>query len=120
MLSAAELASIRAASAEWFPNTAYVLRNSGTQNAIGGQIASWGTIGTITCRVREDGQGNEVDGVAQSGLVADQEWEIVVSYDDDVTVEDRLVIDGNTYHVTGSSSGRSSAPDMRLTAVRRT
>lgn len=120
MLSAAELASIRAASAEWFPNTAYVVRNAGTQNVIGGHIQAWGTIGTIGCRVREYGQGRATDGAAQSVLATDQEWEIVVAFDADVAVEDRVEVDGSTYHVTGDSSGRSDMPDRRLRAVRRT
>jgi hypothetical protein len=120
-LSDAELASIRSASEAWMPDTAFILRNSGTANSIAGREMAWGTIGTTTCRIRPLSSGGDAgfEAERQSAVVSDGEWEIVVPFGTDVTVEDCIEVGGVAYQVKAHDGHRSTRADIRAQCVRR-
>lgn len=117
-LSDDELSFARQCSIDWMPEVAYILRNAGAVNAIGGREISWGTIGTVACRAYASSS-EGVEGEANGVIAADGVWTLVVPHDTDVTVKDRVELSTATYSVISNDHGRTTNVDIRLKAIRR-
>ena len=120
--TADELTSIREWSEDWMPDSVRVLRNSGTINAIGGRTLNWGTVGTISCRIRPAKTGTSgSEQLHQDAVAAESRWEIVVPEGSDILREDRVIVitSGKRYDVVDINDAGTDRMDMRLDCVHR-
>jgi len=117
--SSDELAGNRSWTDAWMPGTCYLLTNAGTVNSIGGQENSWGTVGTVSCRVRPMPGQSAMEGAKQESNAADSEWEIVVPVGTTVNRKQRAKVAGVVYHIIAVVDDKSDNPDKRLRVVRR-
>jgi len=96
MLRQAELEAARAAALGLMPATATVQR-------FDQQSDEWETAGTYPCRV-EPKRAVTKSGDLLLGVVL---WNVLLPYDADVQVNDRIVVGSATYSVTATDAGRS-------------
>ena len=97
MLSAGELAAMRATQAEALPGTAVISRNTPTSDGMGGWTDAWAAVGTVDCRVSPSGSGAE-SLIAERITDADA-WNITLPYNTDVTAKDRIAIGARRFEV---------------------
>ena len=97
MLGSADLAAMRDVQRQVLPQTCDILRPSGSVNAVGEEVITWGTAGSaVPCRLAR----------ARARLAAVGEqvtleagWVATLAHDADVRAGDRMVVDGQTYEV---------------------
>ncbi len=93
---AGELAAIRAAAEEWFPQTAVISRLSETADATGGMAQAWTANGTVACRLTaKSGLTRAVAGQTQ----ATGSYTLTVPHDASVIAGDRVTVDAVVYRV---------------------
>lgn len=101
MLSAGDLASMRAEAENSLPGTAIIQTKTVTSDGGGGGTASWTAAGTVACRLSpgSDGRGGgeRVDG---ERITPDAQFVITLPWDASVTEANRLSIDSTIYSVT--------------------
>ena len=114
MLSAAEIAAMRSVQNEALPGTAVISRygidrgygedgyGAGVygdgDDGMGGIIETWGTIGTVDCRLASQEFQPREDDVASQLQDVDL-WIVTLPYNTDVQARDRIVTDGRTFEV---------------------
>lgn len=106
MLSAGELASIKAESLRAMPDIATVLRNSPTKSATGGSIANWATAGTTRCRLGASVLGGGSESVQAGQPVSVMGYTLTVPPGTDIRTADRIQVGASTFEVT---SGKTDA-----------
>lgn len=99
LLTAAELADMRATQALAWPDLATHLTPTTAANAVGEAVLTWGTAGSaIACRLAP------VEGLTRITSVATEaatlpNWMVTMAYDGTVNPGDQLVISSRTYEV---------------------
>jgi len=111
MLSAAELASLRATLTTSLPGTVTVTRSSVTADGFGGQTEAWAAIGTVAARVSPTGNGQE--NITAGGVIAVAPWTVTMPYGTNITERDRLTYQGQTLEVITTSSPRDWGTAVR-------
>jgi head-tail adaptor len=111
MLTAAELAALRADMANLLPDTCIIQRNSGTVDVYGHVSEAWSNAGTSICRFDPFGH-------AGAGELAEREamrnyYRLTVTYDADLRPGDRVSFSSDLYEVVELHD------DHSLRAVRR-
>lgn len=89
------------------PDVCVIQRATNFSDGQGGQTEAWATASTTSCRVSPAGRSAvEVARADRTAAVGD--WIVTLPYLSDVTVEDRLLVNGTTtYEVTGLRAPRS-------------
>ena len=100
LLSAAEIASMRATQATAWPDSVIVIRASGTVDGMGGYTQGTAAIGTVAGRIMPMNSisASELLGAAQP-VSAERYW-LTVAYDADVNVQDTVKVGGQLLYVT--------------------
>ncbi|MDQ5960159.1 MAG: Head-tail adaptor protein [Pseudomonadota bacterium] len=98
MLSASELAAMRATQAEALPGTAVISRNSPTSDGMGGWTDAWVAVGTVDARLAA-AQESGAERLIADRIVGLDAWIITTPQGTDVTERDRVVIDSRTFEV---------------------
>lgn len=115
MLSAAELASMRAVEATAMSSTAIIYRYTPSADGLGGFTQAWAAVGTVVCDLWPANRGmQETPGGAQ--LLSRGEWYITVPYDTVVTAKDRIKIGSRSFEVTFVPNNRSWDTGLRVEA----
>lgn len=100
MLTATELADMRAVQELAFPDTGTILRGTSSHNEIGEAVIAWGTVASnLAMRLMPASRRQSSLDVVndQSTLVAN--WVVTIAYDGDIVTGDRVVVGGGTYDV---------------------
>lgn len=100
MLTATELEAQRTIEESVLLTTAYVVRNSGTADGMGGLRDVWGTVGTALVDLWPINRRGDREQVRGNQLTSEADWFITFAWDFDVTHADRVEIDGMTFEVT--------------------
>ncbi len=121
MLTAAELAEMRAEVARAMPSTAAITRRPSTKNAMGGRdntLAAVSGLGAVPCHVHPD-ERSVTEGEQQGAVSGDRRYRIMFAYDTAITVADVATIDGVAYELVSVDNARSWALEVEAIAVRR-
>lgn len=95
-ITAGELARAREDAADFLPSTAVITRGTMVDDQGGGGSVSWQNRATVACRVAPI----TAEEVALGGrLREDSDWIITLPALTEVGLDERLVIDGDTYRV---------------------
>lgn len=105
---------LRGIAESFMPESAAIQRPTETSSG-DGTSASWSTIATVSARLSPMGGASERLG-ADASLQAVAAWRIAVPVGTDVTVKDRIVINGRTFEVARSGD-RSYAAEIVVIAT---
>lgn len=106
MLTAAELAAMRATQAEAMPDTCIVSRPTLTADGSGGQTEGWATAATVACRVAPMGARGAERAIAER-MGAVMAYVVTVSTTTDVRSQDRIVVGARTFEVVTVLDGEA-------------
>lgn len=98
MLTADELAAMRATVEDALPDTAQVQRRTLVSDGAGGYTESWSTVATVACRVARGGQLPQERVIAER-LTTTSIWTLTLPALTDVTAADRIVVASRTFEV---------------------
>ena len=99
LLTAAELADMRATQALAWPDVATHLTPTSAANALGEAVVTWGTAGTaIACRLAPVQAQTRISSVATE-VVTLPNWVVTMAYSGTVNPGDQLVISSRSYEV---------------------
>lgn len=104
MLSARDLAGMRAECALVLDQTATIQRNTPANDGQGGQTESWASVGTVACHVLPRSGQTLLEGERPVSATL---WTILLPVGTAITAKDRLVVDGATYEISASDVGAS-------------
>jgi hypothetical protein len=119
MVTASELADIRAAAIGFLPDTATVMRRTLTDDGVGGTTVSYTSAGTVNCRLVFSGSKSEPtmkDREEGGRITAQQFYLVTLAHDADIVQTDRLAINGDTFELLSDVTARSSEVSKRLLA----
>ncbi len=115
MLSAAELAGMRAAQEAALPDTCHIRVRTKISDGQGGSTETWSTVVTA-CRIRP--MSNEQVQRFADRLVGVSGWVITLPYGTAVALGDQVRLDGVDYEVVGTNDGESLQTALRVYATR--
>lgn len=116
-LTSAELAQIRADIATLFPEMCTILSLTKTSDGEGGWTDSWGTAtANVPCRIDFGSPSKEQ--MANNELKPFMQGIVSMAYDVVVTEQNRILLNGTTYSVTGVNSGQSWIGSKQVTVQR--
>jgi len=101
MLTAAELASMRATAAAALPGTCSVQRSTRTPDGMGGYSDDFDEVASVACRIAPLGSGGQEAIIAQK-LEGVSLCRVIVPQGTDVQESDRLLADGRLFEVVGT------------------
>jgi len=104
MLKAADLSYMRSSINELFPDTCNILSSSWSSDGEGGQVETWGTLSSSSCRV-DYGQGKESK--TGEALVPYQKAVISFAYDVIITPANRIQVGSNLFSIQAGNGGQS-------------
>jgi len=103
MLSAADLAVMKATQALALPSTCSIGRHVLSPDGMGGYSESWSTLtASVLCRLSPHSAPMEVIMAERYG--GRQTWQLTLPAGTDVTADDRVTIDSVAYEVVGINS----------------
>lgn len=106
MLSAGDVASMRATCQEAMPDTAIIYRRSWASDGGGGGSATFTAAGTVACRLAPTTSPGDEEPIADR-LAEASHWTIAVPALTDVRQDDRITVSTVTYEVMAVNSPRS-------------
>jgi hypothetical protein len=113
LVSANDLAMMRAAQVNALPDTCTIQRATSGHNTIGEGTLAWSTVGTaIACRVRP---ANRITDLTEMGgqQTAVANWMATLAHNQDVQDGDRLIMGSDTYEVLNSQRDESWVTAVR-------
>ena len=103
MLSATDLAAMKATQATALPSTCSISRRVLSPDGLGGYSETWPTLtASVACRLSAHSAPTEAVMAERYG--GRQTWMLTTPAGTDVTADDRVVIDSVTYEVVGIAS----------------
>jgi len=115
VITAAQLAYMRAQVENLLPSTGYVLSVAYTSDGQGGMAEVWGTAGTITCRI-DPLRGNEA--YTGGAIQPFHGFQLTAPYDTVMTTAQRVKVGSVTYAVKSVDSDKSDAVSLRAIPLR--
>lgn len=104
LLSDAELTAIRADIANMLPGTAYVLSVTRASDGAGWFTETWGTAGTVSCRLDPLRGHEQVSGGAVSPF---HQFVLTLPWTSTLTTENRVTVGGITYSVISVDAAKT-------------
>lgn len=98
MLTASEIARMRATLDQSLPGTAVISRATWTTDNQGGSTATWAAAGTVIARISPASRAG-VEPVSGGGLTSESDWVGTFPDGTDITVKDRVTHGGVTFEV---------------------
>ena len=109
-LTADQLTYMRASVDALLPDTGYILTLAYTQDGYGGVVETWGTAGTISCRV-DAVSGREL--LAGGAVQPFFSYKLTAPYDTVLTTAQRVKVGSETYAIKSVDTGKSDAISLR-------
>lgn len=116
MLSATELAGMRADFERALPDSVSIERNTPTVSAMGEAVASWAAVATPSGRLAPAGN-QSVERAFAEKFGAEVTWRLTLPRSADVTAKDRVVVGGRTLEVVAVLDGHAWELTKRLVCV---
>lgn len=113
LLSADDLAYMRATQEQALPGTVVIERYTLTPNGMGGHIEAWAAVGTAIGRIYPRTTRGRGEIVLGAQVQSETEWYATFPVGTDVRETDRLLYDSRTWEVV-----RTNNSEMYSTAVR--
>ena len=114
MLTAAELAALRATQNQALPGSAVIERYTLQSDGMGGYEQAWAAVGTIAARLYPQNVHSMAENTAGgAAVISETRWFVTLPYGSTVTAADRLVIDNRTWEIYEVNNS-----EMYQTAVR--
>ncbi|MHB0968103.1 MAG: head-tail adaptor protein [Bellilinea sp.] len=113
--TADQLTHMRAVLNQLMPDTGYILTLAYTPDGYGGVVETWGTAGTITCRV-DPLRGSEI--LTGGAFQPYHGFQLTASYDTVLTEAHRVKVGAETYAVKSVDGDKSDAISLRATLER--
>lgn len=115
MITAAQLAYMREKVNALMPDTGYVISLAYTPDGYGGVVETWGTAGTISCRV-DPLRGGEI---LQGGAIQPfHGFQLTAPYNTVLSEAHRLKVGTETYAIKSLDSDKSDAVSLRAVMER--
>ena len=108
--TAGQLVYMREKLNQLMPDTGYILTLAYTQDGYGGVVETWGTAGTISCRV-DAISGREL--LAGGAVQPFFSYRLTAPYDTILTEAQRVQVGGETYAIKSVDNGKSDAISLR-------
>ena len=99
MITAAELASMRAAASDALPGTAVIQNYAETSDGGGGVTQAWTAAGTVDCRMAPIATAREGEQVSGSRISAEADSLFTLPHDAAITTNSRIIYSGGTFNV---------------------
>lgn len=99
MLTADQIAAMRACSGSALPDECVVLRPDHSPDGAGGHSTAWGTAHTGPCRVDPVEMRTPLERALAERPSPVQDWMVTLEHDADVEPEDRIVVGQRTFDV---------------------
>lgn len=115
MITAAQLAYMRAKVNDLLPDTGYVLSLAYTNDGYGGIVETWGTAGTITCRLDPLRGGEALVGAAINPFHG---FKLTAPYDTVLSEANRVQVGDEIYAVKSVDGDKSDAVSLRVDVER--
>lgn len=118
MLSASDIAAMRATIEAALPDTCTIQRATETSDGAGGRTKTWATLASgVKCRLAPDTYRAEEREVA-ARLTAVTAWVITLPVGQDVAEKDRIVVGSSTYEVAGVSKHGAWELSVRVSCTK--
>lgn len=117
LLSARELASMRATMAASLPDTCVIQRKTLTADGQGGRSEAWAAAGTVACRIAPLQVRGQAEVAAAGRVLETGDFIATLPNGTDVRAVDRLVSGGVTYEVVKVKGPRSWELSRRCQVV---
>lgn len=100
MLTATELADMRAVQELAFPDTGTILRGTSSHNEIGEAVMAWGTVASnLAMRLMPEARRQANLDVVNDQATLVTDWVVTIAYGGDIVTGDRVVVGAGTYDV---------------------
>jgi len=100
VLTAAQLADMRAMASEALPDTCSILTPTRTPDGMGSESSSWAvSASAVPCRMAPSGLGSNVELERAARVTAVERWTLTLAWDQELTKLDRISYDGKTFEV---------------------
>lgn len=119
MLTATEIAAMRAVLDTSLPDSGTIVRATLVDNGAGGQTPTWAAAGTVLCRVSPTPLTPTEQVDASDAPAARRAFVVTFPHGTDVRATDRVQFGGDTYELVGVDAPRSWSLDVRANAIRR-
>lgn len=107
MLTAGEIAAMKAVQVEALPATCTIQRSSRSANSIGERVVSWSTASSgVACRLAREQRAAQRGSMSQQSVVIGP-WVLTVATTVDIRSGDRVIVGGVTYEVVDAAAGPS-------------
>lgn len=110
MITDAQLAYMRSMINDLLPDTGYVLSLAYTNDGYGGITETWGTAGTISCRIDPLRGGESLTGAAVNPYHG---FRLTAPYDAVISEANRIKVDDEIYAVLSVDGDKSAAVSLR-------
>ncbi len=118
LLSGDQLNYIRTAHEENLPQTCTIRRYTTADDADGLPADTWADQYTqVPCR-RGSFRNMQRESVLPERMTEYSQWPLYLPYDQDILLRDRVVLEGDTYEVTGVDTGKAYA-GLRVVQIER-
>lgn len=118
MLTASEIAGMRATLDQSLPGTAVIHRPTWTSDGQGGSTAVWAPAGTVIARVSPSTTRQGVEPVSGGGLTSESDWTATFPDGTDIRVTDRVVYGGASFEVIAHDRTRTWDLAVRVDLAR--
>lgn len=120
MLSAAQLASMKATQVEAMPGTCTISGKTEASDGAGGRTETWASVATaVACRLSPmNAMGADVEAVVMERFQGRSLWQLTVSSTQAITNLQRVTVDGTVYEVVQVRDGADWETARRVTLAR--
>lgn len=119
MLTAEEMAQMRAVQEAALPNTAVILRFPLVSDGMGGYIDTWQPTGTAPCRVSSVNSRAYAETEQGLQLVSETRWVVTLPAGTEVSAKDQLQVGDVVYEVTEVNAGEDWMTAVRAQVTRK-
>ena len=98
LLSAAEIADMRAVQSDTLPDTVVIWRYTSSSDSMGGVTETWAAAGTVSGRLSPAGRAGQ-EAIIAERLTAAEPWVITVPQGTTVYERDRMVVGTRTFEI---------------------
>ena len=114
MISAADLARMRAQANELLPDTCTIQTKTATADSIGGESYSWANAATgVACRLNRADKRNDPRPYGER-MNIEADWVVSLAHDRTVTIDQRIVVNSLTLEPVWVNTGKSVEAQTRL------
>jgi head-tail adaptor len=114
MLSAAELAAMRAIQLQALPDTAIIQRYTSQSDGMGGYDQVWAAVGTVAARLYPQNARSMAETTSGgSQVISETRWYVTLPYGTTITAKDRLLIDNRTWEIYEVNNNESYQTAVR-------